>query len=154
MSAAVQAIRSRSQTPKGVPLKRARFFIICLFFILWVCAITARLFWLQIVRHQDFVERAAKQQQRTFEVAPRRGILYDRNLRELAMTVLVDSIYVDPSQIADKQAAARTLAALVHTDPEDGLTTEEQIASTAVTALPGSRAASRRGSQPASKPST
>ena len=128
MSAAVQAIRSRSQTPKGVPLKRARFFIICLFFILWVCAITARLFWLQIVRHQDFVERAAKQQQRTFEVAPRRGILYDRNLRELAMTVLVDSIYVDPSQIADKQAAARTLAALVHTDPEDGLTTEEQIA--------------------------
>ncbi len=128
MSAAVQAIRSRSQTPKGVPLKRARFFIICLFFFLWVCAIATRLFWLQIVRHQDFVERAAKQQQRTFEVAPRRGILYDRNLRELAMTVLVDSIYADPSQIADKQAAARTLAALVHTDPEDGLTSEQQIA--------------------------
>ena len=128
MSATVQAIRSRSQTPRGVPLKRARFFIICLFFLLWVCAIATRLFWLQIVRHQDFVERAAKQQQRTFEVAPRRGILYDRNLRELAMTVLVDSIYADPSQIADKQAAARTLAALVHTDPEDGLTTEEQIA--------------------------
>ena len=128
MSAAVQAIRSRSQTPKGIPLKRARFFIICLFFFLWVCAIATRLFWLQIVRHQDFVERAAKQQQRTFEVAPRRGILYDRNLRELAMTVLVDSIYADPSQIADKQAAARTLTALVHTDPEDGLTSEQQIA--------------------------
>ncbi len=61
---------------------------------LWASAIAGRLFWLQIVRHQEFVERAAKQQQRTFEVAPRRGVLYDRNLRELAMTVLADSIYV------------------------------------------------------------
>ncbi len=59
------------------------------------------------------MERAAKQQQRTFEVAPRRGVLYDRNLHELAMTVLVDSIYADPSEIDDKQAAARMLARLV-----------------------------------------
>ena len=127
MTAAVPSIRSRTQTPKGVPLKRARFLLICLFFAVWVCAIAGRLFWLQIVRHQDFVERAAKQQQRTFEVAPRRGVLYDRNLRELAMTILVPSIYADPSQIADKQATARTLASLVHADPEDALTTEAQI---------------------------
>lgn len=127
MTAAVPSIRSRTQTPRGVPLKRARFLLICLFFAVWVCAIAGRLFWLQIVRHQDFAERAAKQQQRTFEVAPRRGVLYDRNLRELAMTILVPSIYADPSQIADKQAAARTLASLVHTDPEDALTTEAQI---------------------------
>ncbi len=129
MTAAVQAIRSRTQTPKGVPLKRTRFLVICIFFLVWACAIAGRLFWLQIVRHQDFVERAAKQQEHTFEVAPRRGILYDRNLREMAMTVLVPSIYADPSQIADKQTAARTLADLVHTDPEDALTTESQIAS-------------------------
>jgi cell division protein FtsI (penicillin-binding protein 3) len=128
MPAAVPSVRSRIQTPKAVPLKRTRFLAICLFFLVWVCAISGRLFWLQIVRHQDFVERAAKQQQRTFEVAPRRGVLYDRNLRELAMTILVPSIYADPSQIADKPAAARALAALVHTDPEDGLTTEAQIA--------------------------
>ncbi len=127
MPATVQAIRSRSQTPKSVPLKRSRFFFICLFFLLWACVISGRLFWLQIVRHQDFVERAARQQQRTFEVAPRRGILYDRNLREMAMTILVPSIYADPSQIADKQAAASALAALVHTDPEDTFTTEAQI---------------------------
>jgi cell division protein FtsI (penicillin-binding protein 3) len=129
MTAAVQAIRSRTQTPKGVPLKRTRFLVICIFFLVWACAIAGRLFWLQIVRHQDFVERAAREQQRTFEVAPRRGILYDRNLREMAMTVLVPSIYADPSQIADKQAAARTLASLVHNDPEDALTSETQIAS-------------------------
>ncbi len=128
MSATVQPIRGRASTKRALPLKRSRFWIVCLFFLLWAGAIAGRLFWLQIVRHQEFVERAQKQQQRTFEVAPRRGILYDRNLRELAMTVLADSIYADPSEIADKPAAARTLAALVHTDSEDGLTTQDQIA--------------------------
>jgi len=105
-----------------------RFWLICLFFLVWACAIASRLFWLQIVRHQEFVERAQKQQQRTFEVAPRRGVLYDRNLRELAMTVQVDSIYAVPPEIDDKQTAAHALAALVHTDPGDAPTTEEQIA--------------------------
>ncbi len=128
MPATVQPIRGRAPTTRALPLKRSRFWIVCLFFLLWAGAIAGRLFWLQIVRHQEFVERAAKQQQRTFEVAPRRGILYDRNLRELAMTVLADSIYADPSEIADKPAAARTLAALVHTDSEDSLTTDDQIA--------------------------
>ncbi len=83
---------------------------------------------LQVARHHEFVERAQKQQQRTFEVAPRRGVLYDRNLHELAMTVQVDSIYAVPTEIDDKQTAAHALAAVVHTDPEDAQTTEEQIA--------------------------
>jgi len=128
MSSATQPVRTRSTTPRSVPFKRPRFWTVCLFFLIWACAISGRLFWLQIVRHQDFVERAAKQQQRTFEVAPRRGVLYDRNLRELAMTVLADSIYADPSEIGNKQMAAQTLASIVHTDPEDKLTTAGQIA--------------------------
>ena len=127
-AAAVQAVRTRNSTPRVIPLKRTRFWLICLFFAFWVCAIAARLFWLQIIRHQDYVERAQKQQQRTFEVAPRRGVLYDRNLRELAMTVQVDSIYADPSEIDDKKAAAHTLAALVHVDPQDSRTNESEIA--------------------------
>ena len=61
-----------------------------------------------------------KQQQRGFEVAPRRGVLYDRNLRELAMTVLVDSVYAVPSEVGDNRASeARLLAKVVHTDPLD-----------------------------------
>jgi cell division protein FtsI (penicillin-binding protein 3) len=111
-----------------MPLKRARFWLICLFFLSWAILIAGRLFWLQVVRHHEFVERADKQQQRTFEVAPRRGVLYDRNLRELAITVQVDSIFAVPAEIADKQAAAHALAAIVHADPDDAQTSEEQIA--------------------------
>ena len=58
------------------------------------------------IRHGEFVDRAARQQQRTFEVAPRRGVLYDRNLHELAMTVLVDSVYAVPSEMTDKDGTA------------------------------------------------
>ncbi len=43
------------------------------------------------------------------------------------MTVQVDSIYADPSEIDDKKAAAHTLAAIVHADPEDQRTTETEI---------------------------
>jgi cell division protein FtsI (penicillin-binding protein 3) len=128
MQAVYGANRNRTNAARGIPLKRTRFWLICLFFILWTLAIAFRLFWLQIVRHKEFVERAQKQQQRTFEVAPRRGVLYDRNLRELAMTAQVDSIYAVPTEIDDSQATAHALAALVHTDPEDAETTEEKIA--------------------------
>jgi cell division protein FtsI (penicillin-binding protein 3) len=114
--------------PRIVPLRQGRFWLISILFACWACAIAGRLFWLQIVHHAEYVERAARSQQHTFEVAPRRGILYDRNLRQLAMTVQVDSIYADPSQIDDKEAAARTLSAAVHTDADDDQSSEEQIA--------------------------
>ncbi len=117
-----------SGLPRTVPLRRTRFWLVCLFFIVWLGSIAIRLFWLQIVHHHDYLDRAQKQQQRTFEVAPRRGILYDRNLHELAMTVQVDSIYAVPTEIENKKAAASTLASIVHTDPVDVPTSEDQIA--------------------------
>jgi cell division protein FtsI (penicillin-binding protein 3) len=87
-----------------------------------------RLVWLQVFRHGDFVERAAKQQQRTFEVAPRRGVLYDRNLRELAMTVTVDSVYAVPSELGEnKENTAELLARIVHADPRDNFTSQQQM---------------------------
>jgi len=110
------------------PIRRVRFVWVALFFCFWATAIGCRLAWLQVVRRSEFAERAMKQQQRTFEVAPRRGVLYDRNLRELAMTVLVDSIYAVPSELGDNRADdAALLAKIVHTDPLDRFTTEQQI---------------------------
>ena len=102
------------------PMRRLRVIYVLAFFALWVGAIGMRLVWLQVIRHHEFVERAARQQQRTFEVAPRRGVLYDRNLHELAMTVLADSIYAVPSEIGDaRPATAAALGKVVHIDPTD-----------------------------------
>jgi cell division protein FtsI (penicillin-binding protein 3) len=109
------------------PIRRVRFVWVTLFFCLWVAAIATRLTWLQVVRHRELADRALRQQQRTFEVAPRRGVLYDRNLRELAMTVSVESIYAVPSEIKDIKATGALLAGIVHTDPQDRFTSEEKI---------------------------
>jgi cell division protein FtsI (penicillin-binding protein 3) len=127
MPATVRPIRETSSAPRAKSLRLARFWLICFLFFSWAALIGFRLFWLQVVRHGEFVERAEKQQQRTFEVAPRRGVLYDRNQRGLAMTVQVDSIFAVPTEIVDKQAIAHLLAPIVHTDPDDAQTTEEQI---------------------------
>jgi cell division protein FtsI (penicillin-binding protein 3) len=121
-------MKSSPRQTMTAPIRRVRFVYVAMFFCFWTAAIGFRLFWLQVVRHGEFVERAMRQQQRTFEVAPRRGVLYDRNLRELAMTVLVDSIYAVPSELGENRAAdAALLAKVVHKDPLDRFTTDQQM---------------------------
>jgi cell division protein FtsI (penicillin-binding protein 3) len=107
--------------------RRLRFLLVALIFAGWALLIVVRLVWLQVATRSRYVDLAVRQQQRTFEVAPRRGVLYDRNLRELAMTVLVDSVYGVPSEIQDKDRTAAALARVVHADPTDGFTTTHQI---------------------------
>ncbi|HSY14321.1 MAG TPA: penicillin-binding transpeptidase domain-containing protein [Verrucomicrobiae bacterium] len=110
------------------PIRRIRFAYVALFFCFWTALIAGRLAWLQVVRHWDFVHRAAMQQQRTFEVAPRRGMMYDRNLRELAVTVQVDSVFAVPSELGENRAsAAEILAEIVHADPQDNFTSKQQM---------------------------
>ena len=110
------------------PIRRVRFVWVAFAFVLWTGAIATRLMWLQVVRHKDWVDRAAKQQQRTFEIAPRRGVLYDRNLRELAVTVLAESVYAVPSELGDNRAtAAELLTPIVHVDPTDSFTSQQGI---------------------------
>lgn len=113
------------------PIRRKRFAYVAIFFMLWTAAIGSRLIWLQVVQHRDWVERASKQQQRTFEVAPRRGVLYDRNLRELAVTVLADSVYAVPGEVGESQenraGLAEMISSIVHVDPTDNFTSASSI---------------------------
>jgi len=109
-------------------MRQTRILSVLGFFAVWALLIVGRLLWLQLIQHTEWAERAERQQERTFNVAPRRGILYDRNLHELAMTVVAQSVYAVPSEVGDQKAAyAATLAKIVHTDPEDRFTTEKQI---------------------------
>ena len=110
-------------------MRRLRIFWVAGIFVLWAALICVRLVWLQVVRHPDFVAQAARQQERTFAVAPRRGVLYDRNLHELAMTVSVDSVYAVPGEIesARRLQVAAALSRILHTDPADGFTSADQI---------------------------
>jgi cell division protein FtsI (penicillin-binding protein 3) len=119
-----------SRKPKqalSAPIPRLRFVTLIGILIVWVVIIAARLVWLQVFRHAEYAEREFRQQDHTFQIAPRRGMLYDRDLQPLAMTVLVDSIYAVPGEIADKNLTPRQLARIVHVDPSDRYTTARDI---------------------------
>ncbi|HEX9198666.1 MAG TPA: penicillin-binding protein [Acidobacteriaceae bacterium] len=123
-----RAPRQPQRSTLTAPIRRIRFAWVAMFFCAWVALIGLRLVWLQVVRHSEWVEKAERQQHNTFAVAPRRGVLYDRNLRELAMTVKMDSVYVDPTELGENRATtAEMLAKVVHTDPSDTFTSEPQM---------------------------
>ena len=74
--------------------------------LLWMTAVFGRLGYLQLVRHSTYVARAQRQQQRTIEITPKRGAIYDRNMHPLAMSVPVQSAFAVPSEIGDNAAMA------------------------------------------------
>ena len=106
-----------SAAPANGAKKRLYLFGVLLF--LWLLAVCFRLTYLQIIKYGDFVVRAQRQQQRTIEVSPRRGIIYDRNGHELAMSVNVDSVFAVPSEIPDQASTAAMLARILGADANE-----------------------------------
>lgn len=85
---------------------------------LWMGAVCARLAYLQLFRHADYLLRAQRQQQRTIEITPRRGAIFDRNRTPLAMSIPVDSAFAVPAEIVDESLAARLLSGIVNVPQE------------------------------------
>jgi cell division protein FtsI (penicillin-binding protein 3) len=98
---------------------RLRLSLFAAILCLWMMTICGRLVWLQIVQYGFLTQKAARQQQRAIEVAPPRGIIYDRKGRELAMSVQVDSVFAVPSEIPDQGTTAALLSRILKTDPKE-----------------------------------
>ena len=75
--------------------------------------VEARLYWLQIIQHQAFSERARGEQIRKIEVSPKRGTIYDRNLQKLAINIPSYSLYARPKTISSSKEVARRLSPLL-----------------------------------------
>jgi cell division protein FtsI (penicillin-binding protein 3) len=96
-----------------------RLYILLGFLLFWFFVICGRLVWLQIINYGDYTQRAAKQQQRSIEVSPVRGNIYDRRGNELAMTVNVDSVFAVPSEIPDVHSTAQVLGRVLKADSSE-----------------------------------
>jgi cell division protein FtsI/penicillin-binding protein 2 len=129
-------------------------------FLLFV-GIAARLFWLQIVLHQNFVALADKQHVVVSTVDPARGEILARDhtnvsqedLYPLAANKVYYEVYVDPSKITQPQNTADALAGALglqsadiierlkktadNYEPIKHKVTEEQLAAVKKIALPG-----------------
>ncbi len=88
---------------------RRRILVVAVMFTLWAAGIEARLIYLQVYRHDDYVLKARRQQLRTQTLPAIRGDIVDRDNRVLATSVDVETIYAVPSEIDDKKGTASAL---------------------------------------------
>jgi cell division protein FtsI (penicillin-binding protein 3) len=89
---------------------KVRLIVASVVLALWSTGIVARLYHLQVVDYELYSQRAEGQHHRRVVLQPPRGTIYDVRGRELALSVEVDSVWADPSQIEDPAATARALA--------------------------------------------
>jgi cell division protein FtsI/penicillin-binding protein 2 len=107
-------------SPSGVkPVGAKRGLLLAGIFMVWVLAIVLRLYDLQIIQYVELLARADHQQQRTVEIAPKRGIIYDRKMHPLAVSLAVDSVYAVPSNIPDPSMEAKLLAPILNLNAKD-----------------------------------
>ncbi len=97
----------------------ARSLLLAGFLILWMLGLVARLYHLQIIEYVELLARAQRQQQRTIEVAPKRGIIFDRHGHPLAMSLAVDSIFAVPSEIPEPAMVTKLLAPVLGLESRD-----------------------------------
>jgi cell division protein FtsI (penicillin-binding protein 3) len=89
---------------------RLRWLIVWVLAVVWMAVVLARLSYLQLFCYGDYFLKAQRQQQRIFEISPKRGTIYDRRGRELAVSFPMDSLFADPGEISDAQMVARLLS--------------------------------------------
>ena len=96
--------------------KNSRLYLLALMLFFWCLAICARLVYLQIFRYGSFVKQAEHQQQREIPLSAKRGVIYDRAGRELAMSVLVDSAFAVPTEVKDLPTAVSLITRITGED--------------------------------------
>src|ERR1022692_5245061 len=98
---------------------RLRWLIIWVLAVFWMAVVLARLSYLQLFSYSEYLAKAQRQQQRIFEISPMRGTIYDRKGRELAVSLPMDSVFGDPTEITDVETVGRLLSRALDAPAED-----------------------------------
>ena len=109
--------------------------------------LTARLLFVQLGAARPLSKLASDQYKTFICLLPKRGIIYDRNLKELAASVNANSVYADPLIIEDKEDAAQKLSGVLNISADkllEKLSGENRFAWLARKVEPGTERAMRR----------
>jgi cell division protein FtsI (penicillin-binding protein 3) len=93
---------------------RRRWLVVGVVALIWMAAVLFRLSYVQLVCYAEYFAKAQHQQRRIFEISPRRGAIYDRKGRELAISIPMDSIFGDPTDIKDASLVAGLLSRVLN----------------------------------------
>jgi len=95
---------------------KLRVIIIGAFFTFFFIIIGVKAMYLQVFRGSWLSQKAANQYEVSFKSSGKRGTIFDRNLREMAVSIDVTSIAAHPSQIEHPKSAARLLSKALKID--------------------------------------
>ena len=101
---------------ESTPGSNSRLYLLGTVLLLWCFAICGRLVYLQIFSYGKFVRQAGHQQQRAIPLTAKRGVIYDRAGRELAMSVLVESAFAVPTEVKDLPNAVSLISRITGED--------------------------------------
>ncbi|HUA00247.1 MAG TPA: penicillin-binding transpeptidase domain-containing protein [Candidatus Aquilonibacter sp.] len=110
---------------------RRRWFVVWVLAVVWMAAVLGRLAYVQLFCYSEYLAKAQRQQERIFEISPKRGTIYDRKGRELAVSLPMDSVFGDPAEITDVDMVGRLLSRVLNV-PADDLETKIREAHTPV----------------------
>jgi cell division protein FtsI (penicillin-binding protein 3) len=99
------------------PRRRAMF--VALGLVAWMVFVGARLAQLQISQHDELSARAKNQQLGAVETSPTRGLLLDRQGRELARSVDTASFFADPREIKNVSETARKISSVTNQNQDE-----------------------------------
>jgi len=99
--------------------RRLRWLVVWVLAVVWLAAVLVRLSYLQLFRYSEYLAKAERQQERIFEISPMRGTIYDRKGRELAVSLPMDSVFADPSEITDVDTVADLLSRALNISADD-----------------------------------
>jgi cell division protein FtsI (penicillin-binding protein 3) len=109
---------TRSSSDHWRDVVRRRLLVTASVMALWGIAIEARLVHLQVIRHDELVERAERQRSRSIDTNPKRGEILDREGRVLAYSVDADSVVAFPVDVDDPVETTRLLCDVLDCDTE------------------------------------
>ena len=87
--------------------------------LLGIFVVAFRYGWLQLVQGSELAERMRYQVGQDYLVQSPRGAIVDRNGRELAVSTMTKSLFVDPNHVENPEQLAKDLAPLVGKTEED-----------------------------------
>jgi penicillin-binding protein 2 len=102
-----------------VDLFRSRAAVAALVVLAAFGVLAARLVWLQVVKHDELLQKAEAQRTALVPVTANRGLIRDRNGIVIAENFSAYTLEINPRQVADVAAVIDELAAVVEIQPRD-----------------------------------
>ncbi|WP_460180676.1 peptidoglycan D,D-transpeptidase FtsI family protein [Thermodesulfovibrio sp. TK110] len=96
---------------------KKRLVLLKIFFLICFTSVIFRLGLIMFVEHEAYFAKAKIQQIKKEEIIPKRGNIYDRMGRELAISLEKESLFIDPASLNSIQAV-NLLKNYVKVDPE------------------------------------